>query len=84
MYIKNTVNRIMKMNKNTWKFVSMCFMCCCIYLIAAIIMLLILPEKQGSENVFRCAIEIARMSQAVMIICAIGSVIIEERYQGQD
>lgn len=84
MYIKKTVNRMMKMNKNTWRFVSMCFVCCCIYLVAAMVMLITQPEKQNCETAFRSAVELARMSQAVLMICAVGSVIIEERLQGQD
>ena len=84
MYIKKTVNRMTKMNKNTWRFVSMCFVCCCIYLLAAAFMLILLPEKYSTETVLRGAVELARMSQAVLLICAVGSVIIEERLGGQD
>ena len=76
MYIKNAYIRMKKMQKNTWRFVSMCFAISYLYIVAAIVMLMLndLPDV-----VFvRSAMEIASISQAVMLICAVGSVIIEE------
>ena len=77
MYIKRVYKRMMNMHKNTWRFMTMCFILACFYLFAAIIMM-ITNDESANIVLIRNALEIASMSQAVLIICAVGSVIIEE------
>lgn len=77
MYIKRVFKRMQKMQKNTWRFMVMCFCSAYFYLIIAILML-ITNEIQGQVVLVRNALEIASMSQAVLIVCGIGSVIIED------
>lgn len=82
MYIKRAYMRMKKMQKSTWRFMSMCFMSAYLYLIAAIIML-ITNDLNGNVVLIRNALEIASFSQAVLIVCAVGSVIIEETVLGK-
>ena len=77
MYIKKAYNRMKKMQKNTWSFMTICFLLSYLYLIAAII-ILITNDLSGNVVIVRNAFEIASFSQSIMLICAVGSVIIEE------
>ena len=77
MYIKRAYMRMKKMQKSTWRFFSMCFVLAYLYLFAAIIML-VANDLNGNVVLIRNALEIASFSQSVLLICAIGSVIIEE------
>lgn len=84
MYIKRIISRMMEMKKNTWMFISMCFVASYIYLITAMFMLMLMPETRGNAVTLINAAEVMRMPQAVLIICALGSVIIEEQLQGKN
>lgn len=77
MYIKRTYNRMKNMQKSTWRFMSLCFVLAYIYLFAAIVMLMT-EDLEGNLVLVRNALEIASYSQSVMLVCAVGSVIIEE------
>jgi len=55
----------------------MCFALIYLYLIAAIAVL-IANDVRGSFTVISYAMEMVSASQAVMIVCAVGSVVIEE------
>lgn len=56
---------------------SLCFVLAYIYLFAAIVMLMT-EDLEGNLVLVRNALEIASYSQSVMLVCAVGSVIIEE------
>ena len=77
MYIKRTYNRMKNMQKSTWRFMSLCFVLSYVYLFAAIVMLMS-DDLSGNIVLIRNALEIASYSQSVLIVCAVGSVIIEE------
>ncbi len=77
MYIKRVYTRMKEMQKSTWRFISVCFVLSYLYLLAAIIMLAS-NELSGNIVLIRNALEIASFSQSVMIVCAVGSVVIEE------
>ena len=77
MYIKRVYNRMKTMQKSTWRFMSLCFVLSYVYLFAAIVMLMS-DDLSGNIVLIRNALEIASYSQSVMIVCAVGSVIIEE------
>ena len=71
-----------KMQKSTWIFTSICFLTAYLYLLAAIFML-VTNDVSGNIVLVRNALEIASVSQAVMLVCAIGSVIVEEAVLGK-
>jgi len=77
MYIKRVYNRMKTMQKSTWGFMSLCFVLSYVYLFAAIVMLMS-DDLSGNIVLIRNALEIASYSQSVLIVCAVGSVIIEE------
>ena len=77
MYIKRVYNRMKNMQKSTWRFMSLCFVLSYVYLFAAIVMLMS-DDLSGNIVLIRNALEIASYSQSVLIVCAVGSVIIEE------
>lgn len=77
MYIKRVYNRMKTMQKSTWRFMSLCFVLSYVYLFAAIVMLMS-DDLSGNIVLIRNALEIASYSQSVLIVCAVGSVIIEE------
>ena len=77
MYIKRAYKRMKEMQKSTWRFVTICFVIAYLYLFAAIIMLLT-NALNGNAVLIKNALEIASISQSVLLVCAIGSVIIEE------
>lgn len=84
MYIKRTVRRMMQMNKSTWMFITMCFAASYIYLISAMVMLIFAAGDTGAASAVKNAAELARMPQGIFIICALGSVIIEENLTRRD
>ena len=77
MYIKRVYNRMKTMQKSTWRFMSLCFVLSYVYLFAAIVMLMS-DDLSGNIVLISTALEIASYSQSVLIVCAVGSVIIEE------
>lgn len=66
------------MKKSTWRFTSACFVAAYLYLLAAVFMM-ITNDIDGNVMLVRNALEIASMSQSVLLVCAFGSVIIEEQ-----
>ena len=77
MYIKKAYMRMKEMQKSTWRFMSMCFILAYLYLFAAIIML-ITNDFSGNIVLISNALEIASNAQGVLLICAVGSAVIEE------
>lgn len=82
IYIRKAYSRMKRMQKSTWRFTSICFLTAYFYLLTAIFML-ITNDISGNIVLIRNALEIASVSQAVILVCAIGSVIIEEAVLGK-
>lgn len=74
-YIKQTLKTMRNMKESTWRFTSVCFLAAIVYPVLAIITLV--SGDMGRAAV-KAAVELARVPQGIIIICAIGSAVIEE------
>ena len=74
-YIKKTLNAMQNMKESTWKFMSVCFLAAIVYPVLAIAVLI--SGDMGHAAV-KAAVELARVPQGIIIICAVGSAVIEE------
>lgn len=74
-YIKKTIKAMKNMKESTRKFMSMCFMAAIVYPVLAIA---VLASGDMGHAAVKAAVELARIPQGIIIICAVGSAVIEE------
>ena len=71
-----------KMQKSTWIFTSICFWTSVILLVSALC-ILIVCETHRRPELIKTALETASVTQSVLVVYAVGSVIIEETAHGK-